>query len=399
MLVSNKSTFLKRLFLKLKMSFNAGRTLEEDRKKAFALGFYFLSSIIKISVIVYVLSAKLTVCSYLFAFSSADFQDVLEATFEKNTVLIHTIAILYCFCIIFLNFFYWHACSKRNLKNYLKKYLKNGIIFSVIFLIGIVILSITKAFSVAAYILVILYIAQEIISYILFRKAAEYEEINGENDFAVSHVKAFSASQAEENETTDCLRVNNTENSDKLSDAELEFLPKDTEKEYVIKTAEKCMSKILFTIFLEIAVIVFLFSAILIARHRVEFLIENSYIYNLNSDAIGDLTKNMSDLDNILVYTAIISFIALAVNIPIYITHTRTSLCLTNKRVIGNTGKLFGNSILNLPLSQISECRARTAWIKSGVVMIKAFDGKVYSFFIKSPYIFEYALNKEIKKP
>lgn len=124
MLVSNKSTFLKRLFLKLKMSFNAGRTLEEDRKKAFALGFYFLSSIIKISVIVYVLSAKLTVCSYLFAFSSADFQDVLEAIFEKNTVLIHTIAILYCFCIIFLNYFYWHVCSKRNLKNYLKKYLK-----------------------------------------------------------------------------------------------------------------------------------------------------------------------------------------------------------------------------------------------------------------------------------
>lgn len=398
MLVSNKSTFLKRLFLKLKMSFNAGRTLEEDRKKAFALGFYFLSSIIKISVIVYVLSAKLTVCSYLFAFSSADFQAVLEAIFEKDTVLIHIVAILYCFCIIFLNYYYWHVCSKRNLKNYLKKYLKNGIIFSVIFLIGIVILSITRAFSVAAYILVILYIAQKIISYILFRKAAECEEINGENDFTVSHVKAFSASQAEENETANCRRVNNTEDSNKLSDAEPEFLPKDTEKEYVVKTAEKCMSKIFFAIFLEIAVIIFLFSAIIIARHRVEFLIENSYIYNLNSDAIGDLTKNMSDLDNILVYTAIFSFIVLAINIPTYITNTRTSLCLTNKRVIGNTGKLFGNSILNLPLSQISECRARTTWIKSGVVMIKAFDGKVYSFFIKSPYIFEYALNEEIKK-
>ncbi|MBD5115732.1 MAG: hypothetical protein HDT46_11155 [Ruminococcaceae bacterium] len=407
-------SYSERLKYKLNTSFNTGITLDEDKKKKFALIFYAFSAIIRLAVIICVPASKLMVFLNIFSFSNFSLKELIPMwtnIYESHRTLLWVIVVIYSAYIISAGISYWYICAKKTFNKYLKIVITEcvgGIVLyiAVTLILNTLLSNLGSSLSVGFYVFVGLVIIMKAIFAILYCRAAKseafnaecIEEFNGKNHVLISKsAKVPSSNQQEKiNENIGVLQNKVAKPNKKRSDIDLKSVPQDNEKEYVIQTAEKCMSRSVCILFAEMLFIITMLSVSLVARHLSEYAV-NSY-QQISPENYQQLNENILEINMFIPIFAIISFVIIFCSIFDCITKSRIKLCFTNKRVIGNTGSFFGNSTLNVPLSQISVCEARTTWIKGGIVIIKTSDNKNYSFFVKSPHNFKYNLNEEISK-
>lgn len=408
-------SYTERLKYKLKTSLNTGTTLEEDKKKKYALIFYAFSAIIQLAVIICVPASKLAIFSNIFNISGLSSKEIIPMwadAYESHSTFLWVIAVLYSVYIIAVGISCWNICAKNALNKYLKIVIcecVGDVVFyiAIIPILNAVLSHLESSFSTVSYVLVAFVITMKAIFVILYCRAAKCEafnaeckeEFNGKNHVFVSEcVKVLSSNQQEKtNENIDVLQNNVAKPNIKKSDIDLKSVPQDNEKEYIIQTAEKCMSRSVCILFMEMLFIIIMLSVSLTARHLSEYAV-NNYSQQLNSESYQQLNENILEINMFIPIIAIISFVIIFWSIIDCITKSRINLCFTNKKIIGNTGGFFGNNSLNVLLSQISACKATTTWIKSGTILIQTLDGKTFSFFIKNPHSFEYSLNEEISK-
>lgn len=410
------TTSLKCLKYKLKTSLNTGTTLEEDKKKKYALIFYAFSAIIQLAVIICVPASKLAVFSNIFNISGFSSKEELIPmwvdAYESHRTILWVIAVLYSAYIIAVGIFCWNICTKKILNKYLKIVIiecVGDVVFyiAIIPILNAVLSNLESSFSSGFYVFAGFVLTMKAIFAILYCRAAKCEafnaeckeEFNGKNHILVSEsIKVLSLNQQDKISENIDVSQNNVEKPNvKKSDIDLKSVPQDNQKEHVIQTAEKCMSRSVCILFMNMLYIIIGLSVLLTARHLSEYAV-NSYQQQLNSENYQQLNENILEINMLIPIMAIAAFILTFGCIIDCITTSRISLCFTNKKIIGNTGRLFGNNTLNVPLSQISACKATTTWIKSGNIVIKTLDGKTFSFFVKEPHSFEYNLNEEISK-
>ncbi len=182
-----------------------------------------------------------------------------------------------------------------------------------------------------------------------------------------------------------------------------------TKNEYIIQTAKKSIYGNVFVLLSEISLLIL--SLVLLPLIKYIFLKNTLPDTNTLSpeefnNAFNYINNTLNvisiEMDVFLVIVRFFSFTSVVLELFKCIKTARTELYFTNKRLIGNTGAFWGNSIINVPFSQISKIESKTIlglyWIKSGVISIKTSDGITYSFFIKYPYSFQYDLKEQISK-
>ncbi len=182
-----------------------------------------------------------------------------------------------------------------------------------------------------------------------------------------------------------------------------------TKNEYIIQAAKKSIYGNVLVLFSEISLLIL--SLVLLPLIKYIFLKNTLPDTNTLSpeefnNAFNYINNTLNvisiEMDVFLVIVRFFSFTSVVLELFKCIKTARTELYFTNKRLIGNTGAFWGNSIINVPFSQILNIESKTIfglhWIKSGVISIKTSDGITYSFFIKYPYSFQYDLKEQISK-
>ena len=182
-----------------------------------------------------------------------------------------------------------------------------------------------------------------------------------------------------------------------------------TKNEYIIQTAKKSMYRNVLVLFGEVCFLIFSIVLLPLIKY---FFLKNTLpdIKTLNPEEFNNaftyINNTLSvisiEMEVFLVITRFVSFASVVLELFRCLKTARSELYFTNKRLIGNTGAFWGNSILNVPFSQISKIETKTLfglyWTKSGVISIKTSNNITYSFFIKYPYSFQYDLKEQISK-